>query len=335
MSAELEHIRNFRSVSPRLATGGQPTETQIGAIASAGFDTLINLALPTSPHALPNEARLCARYGLEYLSFPLDFDTPELATALEFLRALRSRGKHRVFVHCAMNYRVSALIYAYRVAVMREDVRRARETMLSVWQPTEPWWRLMADAARLSLGLVGLQTERLILREIEHGDAEAMQGYAADPEVVKYMVWGPNTLEQTRAFCSGQLDIQRVRDRRDFEMAMIDRASGDLIGGVGLRVQNTTQREGDIGYVLRRDAWGRGLATEAARAMLEFGFGVLGLHRIYATADARNEQSTRVMQKLGMKHEGTLRKNLYLRDAFRDTVLYSILEDDFWASAGG
>jgi len=74
--------------------------------------------------------------------------------------------------------------------------------------------------------------------------------------------------------------------------------------------------------------------VEAARALLEFGFGVLGLHRIYATADARNVQSVRVMQKLGMHHEGTLRKNLYLRDAYRDTVLYSILEDDYWSSIG-
>jgi RimJ/RimL family protein N-acetyltransferase len=193
----------------------------------------------------------------------------------------------------------------------------------------------MADAARLSLGLVGLQSKRLVLREIEHGDAEAMQGYAADPEVVRYMVWGPNSLEQTRAFCSGQLDIQRVRDRRDFELALIDKTNGDLIGGVGLRVQNTVQREGDIGYVLRRDFWGQGLVAEAARSLLEFGFGVLGLHRIYATADARNLQSMRVMEKLGMRHEGTLRKNLYLRDAYRDTVLFSILEEDFWNDAQG
>jgi [ribosomal protein S5]-alanine N-acetyltransferase len=330
MSAELEQIRNFRRISERLATAGQPTETQIGAIASAGFDTLINLALPTSDHALPNEARLCARYGLEYLSFPLDFESPELATALEFFRAMRSRGKQRVFVHCAMNHRVSALVYAYRVAVMREEVNPARQGMLSVWQPSEAWRRVMADAARLSLGLVALQTPRLVLREIEHGDAEAMQAYASDPEVVRYMIWGPNTVEQTRAFCSGQLDIQRVRDRRDFELALIDKQSGDLIGGVGLRVQNTVQREGDIGYVLRRDYWGKGLIAEAARAVLEFGFGVLGLHRIYATADARNQQSMRVMEKLCMKHEGTLRKNLYLKGAYRDTVLYSLLEDEFW-----
>jgi RimJ/RimL family protein N-acetyltransferase len=330
--AELEQIRNFRFVSERLATAGQPTETQIGMIASAGFDTLINLALPTSDHALPNEARLCARYGLEYLTFPLDFESPELATALEFIRAMRSRGKQRVFVHCAMNYRVSALIYAYRVAVMREDTRRAREHLLSIWQPTEQWRRVMADAARLSLGLVSLQSERLVLREIEHGDAEAMQAHASDPEVVKYMVWGPNSLEQTRAFCSGQLDIQRVRDRRDFELAMIDKKNGDLIGGVGLRVQNTVQREGDIGYVLRREYWGQGLVAEAAQQVLDFGFGVLGLHRIYATADARNVQSMRVMQKLGMRQEGVLRRNLYLRDAYRDTVLFSILEEDFWGT---
>ncbi|HEV8247309.1 MAG TPA: GNAT family N-acetyltransferase, partial [Polyangiaceae bacterium] len=169
--------------------------------------------------------------------------------------------------------------------------------------------------------------------EIEPDDAEGIQLYAADPEVVRYMIWGPNTLEQTRGFCTGQIDVQRVRDRRDFELALISKQSRELIGGVGLRVQNIVQREGDIGYVLRRDHWGRGIISEAARAMLEFGFGVLGLHRIYATADTRNQQSTRVMEKLGMRHEGTLRKNLYLRDGFRDTVLYAIVEDEFWAQS--
>jgi RimJ/RimL family protein N-acetyltransferase len=68
--------------------------------------------------------------------------------------------------------------------------------------------------------------------------------------------------------------------------------------------------------------------------LLEFGFGVLGMHRVYATADARNVRSIRVMEKLGMHHEGTLRKNLFLRGEFRDTVLYALLDDEFWSLTG-
>jgi ribosomal-protein-alanine N-acetyltransferase len=331
--SELEAIKNYRPISERLATGGQPSAEQIELIARAGFQTLMNLALPTSEGALLDESRVAMRHGLEYLHFPLDFEEPELATALEFLRALRGRAKKPVFVHCVMNYRASALVYAHRVAVLGEDVVKARRSLLSVWEPSEVWLRLMADAARLSLKPVRLETERLVLREVELDDAAEMQLYAGDPEVCRFMIWGPNTAEQTRAFCASQLDVQRARDRRDFELAVIEKASGELVGGVGLRVRNTVQREGDVGYVLRRDRWGRGLVPEAVTAALRFGFGVLGLHRIWATADARNVQSTRVMEKVGMRREGLMVRNLYLKGAFRDTVLYALLEDEFWKAA--
>ncbi len=330
MSSELEAIKNFRPISARLATAGQPTAEQVEVIARAGFRTLVNLALPTSDGALIDEARVAMRHGLEYLHFPLDFKEPELATALEFLRALRSRASQPVFVHCVMNYRVSALVYAHRVAVLGDDVGKARRALLSVWEPSEVWRRIMADAARLSLRPVHLESERLILREVELDDAMPMQAYAGDPEVCRFMTWGPNTLEQTRAFCASQLDVQRGRDRRDYELAVIEKSSRELVGGVGLRVRNTVQREGDVGYVLRRDRWGQGLTAEAVTAALRFGFGVLGLHRIWATADARNVQSTRVMEKAGMRREGLMLRSLHMQGAFRDTVLYAILEDEFW-----
>ena len=223
MLTELEAIHNFRPISARLATSGQPSAEQIEVIGRAGFKTLVNLALPTSDGALIDEARVAMRHGLEYLHFPLDFEEPELATALEFLRALRSRASQRVFVHCVMNYRVSALMYAHRVAVLGEDVLEARRGLLSVWEPSEVWLRLMADAARLSLKPVRLETERLVLREVELDDAAGMQLYAGDPEVCRFMAWGPNSLEQTRSFCMSQLDVQRGAGR------MIERKPGSAV----------------------------------------------------------------------------------------------------------
>lgn len=332
MWLELDAITQFRRISSRLATSGQPSAEQLELLKRAGFQTIINLAHPSSQGALLDEARLATRLDLEYLNFPLDLEEPELVTALECLRALRSRASRTVLVHCVNNYRASALMYAHRVAVLGDDVALARRSLLSVWEPTEPWRRLMADAARLSLKPVRLETERLVLREVELDDVPAMQRYAGDPEVCRYMLWGPNTLEQTRGFCMSQLDIQRSRDRQDYELAVIEKASGDLVGGVGLRVRNTLQREGDVGYVLCRDRWGQGLAAEALGAILRFGFGVLGLHRVWATADARNVQSTRVMEKAKMRREGLLEKSLYLKGAFRDIALYAILEDEFWSS---
>ncbi len=108
MSSELEAIKNFRPISARLATSGQPSAGADEVIGRAGFRTLVNLALPTSEGSADRRGPGRHASGLEYLHFPLDFKEPELATALEFLRALKSRASQPVFVHCVMNYRVSA-----------------------------------------------------------------------------------------------------------------------------------------------------------------------------------------------------------------------------------
>jgi ribosomal-protein-alanine N-acetyltransferase len=79
---------------------------------------------------------------------------------------------------------------------------------------------------------------------------------------------------------------------------------------------------------LRRDYWGNGFGTEAAQAIVDFGFDVLGLHRIWATASPENLGSIRVLEKIGMIQEGILRQNLLVRGNWRDSVLFSILEGD-------
>jgi len=84
--------------------------------------------------------------------------------------------------------------------------------------------------------------------------------------------------------------------------------------------------------VLARQSWQCGYATEAARCVLAFGFGVLGMHRIYATADVRNVASQHVLEKVGMRREGTLRKNQWIHNEWRDTALYAVLEEE-WVSA--
>ena len=174
---------------------------------------------------------------------------------------------------------------------------------------------------------VQLHTPRLLIREFAPCDEAAVHEYASDPEVVRYMVWGPNTPQQTAEFLARKL-ARHPEPRREFELAIVLKVEQKLVGGVGIRIKNAANREGDIGYVLGRQYWNRGIVTEAAKVMLDFGFGELGLHRIYATCDSDNRPSARVMEKLGMKYEGLMRQNMYVKGCWRDTLLYAMLETD-------
>jgi len=174
-----------------------------------------------------------------------------------------------------------------------------------------------------------LLTERLRIRELSSDDWEAVQEYGSDPEVVRYMPWGPNTMEETQEFIRRTQEQQKAERRRAYDMALTPRDSGRLIGGVGLRVHGEKGDQGDIGYVLRRDLCGLGYVTEAARAILALGFNDLGLHRIWATCDTRNVGSYRVMEKIGMRREAHHRRDVMLHEEWRDSYLYAILKDEF------
>ena len=173
-----------------------------------------------------------------------------------------------------------------------------------------------------------LSTERLLIREFVPADRADVHEYASDPEVVRFMGWGPNTAEDTSQFFMRRIASQTANPRVEFELAVVWKPENKVVGGVGLRIKSAAHREGDIGYVLNRRYWNRGIMTEASNAMLDFGFGELGLHRIYATCDPENRPSARVMEKLGMKYEGRMRQNLFEKGQWRDTLLYAILESD-------
>lgn len=174
-----------------------------------------------------------------------------------------------------------------------------------------------------------LVTDRVHIREVAAGDLPDVNAYGSDPEVVRYMPWGPNTLEETREFIERTIEQQRAEPRQAYEMGMVLRETGRLIGGVGLRLHGDPPAQGDIGYILRRDLWGRGYVTEAARAMLAFGFREFGLHRIWATCDVRNVGSYRVMEKLGMRREAHHLQDVWLHGEWRDSYLYAILDSEF------
>lgn len=174
-----------------------------------------------------------------------------------------------------------------------------------------------------------IESERLILRDLMMEDWPAVHEYASDLEVVRYMDWGPNTEDETREFIQRALSNSRDEPRRVFSLAIVMKMEGRLIGSCGIQISNPENREGWLGYCLGKGFWGNGYASEAARALVDFGFGELGLHRIFATCDPANTASAHVLEKLGMKREGRLREHKWSKGKWRDSFLYAILEQEW------
>ena len=115
----------------------------------------------------------------------------------------------------------------------------------------------------------------------------------------------------------------------NFTFAVVLKSENKLIGGCGIYVSNTVNREAFLGYIFHRGYWGRGYATETASALVAFGFNRLKMHRIFATCDPQNLASIKVLEKVGMQKEGLLRQNYLIRGKWRDSLLFAIIENDF------
>jgi ribosomal-protein-alanine N-acetyltransferase len=166
-----------------------------------------------------------------------------------------------------------------------------------------------------------LTTERLSLRPFRPEDRPAVHAYAADPAVVEFMEYGPNTEAETDEFMSEAL----VPLPGKWLRALVRRSDDAVIGAAQLTVLSDQHLRGELGYVLTRSAWGRGYATEAAAAVLAFGLAEAGLHRIMATTDPANLGSVRVLEKIGMHREGIMREHYLIRGQWRDRALYAKL----------
>ena len=177
---------------------------------------------------------------------------------------------------------------------------------------------------------LALRTKRLLLREFKEKDWEAVHVYASDAEVVKYLPWGPNTEEETKEFIHRAIKYQEERPRLHFELAAVLKADDSLIGGCDLNISSPVDRCGSIGYCLNRIYWSAGLGTEAVEALILYGFEQLGLHRIWATCDPENLASIRVLEKAGMKREGQLRENAWMRGKWRDSLIYAVLDREWF-----
>jgi ribosomal-protein-alanine N-acetyltransferase len=178
-----------------------------------------------------------------------------------------------------------------------------------------------------------LRTSRLVLRPFVLDDALAVQLLAGAREVAD------TTLHIPHPYPAGAAEQWIASHPATWEagtgvtFAVTDAGSGVLMGAVGLTIAPAHAR-GELGYWLGVPYWNRGYCTEASRAVVDFGFTQLGLHRVQARYLTRNPASGRVMQKLGMRPEGVSRHAMRKNDRFEDLEMYAVLADE-WTGARG
>lgn len=167
-----------------------------------------------------------------------------------------------------------------------------------------------------------LHGHRLDLRRVQASDAVALFALADDPEVMRFLDWlRPASAEQTRKHLA-EVDT-RWNESKEFQWLVIERESARPVGTISARPAG---HMADFGYFFGRDYWGRGYAAEAAGLVVEFLRAQSDIFRIWATADAENERSRRVLERVGLRLEGVMRRATVRPNVGgppRDTVLYA------------
>ena len=151
--AALREIRNFERATARIGCSGQPKATQFEAIAEAGFQAVINLALADSDDAIAEEGSIVAGLGMSYHHIPVRFDAPTADDLRTFVGVMRALGDRPVWVHCVVNARVSAFLFHYLTHVEGLSAEQATTRLLRRWKPEmdEVWQQFMALDAAMAL----------------------------------------------------------------------------------------------------------------------------------------------------------------------------------------
>lgn len=173
-----------------------------------------------------------------------------------------------------------------------------------------------------------IETRRLLLRQMERSDADDMYDYARRQDTSRYLLWSPHpSLAYTRSYLT--MIGRFYRKGQFFDWAVIEKVSGRMIGTCGFTRLSEQHHVGEIGYVLNPDYHGRGYATEAVRAVIDYGFGVLDLNRIEGRYMAENIPSRRVMERCGLTFEGIQREVMLVKGRYRDIGICALLKEEY------
>ena len=177
---------------------------------------------------------------------------------------------------------------------------------------------------------IKLETERLILRPFSLSDAPEVQRLAGDKDIAANVRTIPHPYPDGMA-ADWINTLDDKLEHGEIHLAITLRDGNQLLGAIGL-IGDSANESAELGYWIGKPYWNRGYCTEAARAMLRYGFEQLNLNRIHAFYMTKNPASGRIMQKIGMTFEGTLRKCIKKWDLFEDVNVYSLLRSEYFKS---
>jgi RimJ/RimL family protein N-acetyltransferase len=179
-----------------------------------------------------------------------------------------------------------------------------------------------------------IETERLRLRLLVPEDLAAVHAFESRADVCRWLYWGPRSDEECRAVLERKIARARDAPETGVALAVELKAGGELAGHTDLTLGAPEHRQGELGFVFHPDHQGRGYATEAARAMLALAFATYRLHRVEARAEPRNSASVRVLERLGMRLEGRLRENEWVKGEWQSEVVYGLLAREWREQRG-
>jgi len=175
-----------------------------------------------------------------------------------------------------------------------------------------------------------LRTDRLMLRGYEPHDIPALLPLIGTREVATTTLRIPHPYSESDAHDFLRMAEDHLATGRGLHLGIFLRENGALCGGVGLTINND-HRRAELGYWLGVPYWGKGYATEAAKALVDYGFETLNLHRIFAGHFAGNSASANVLKKIGMRHEGIERGHILKWGDFIDIEIYGMILSDWQA----
>jgi [ribosomal protein S5]-alanine N-acetyltransferase len=188
-----------------------------------------------------------------------------------------------------------------------------------------------------------LKTNNLRLRELRKDDLSQMMKIVSDPQIMRYLLWFIEGEKDVAGFIDVSMKEaakgERGEPRGDYVFSVEEASTDRFIGNCALTPimeghGETTDRmakptTAEVGYWLKQEFWGKGYATEITKRLIALGFEELKLHRVFAVCDDLNVASRKVLEKSGMKYEGTTREHVWLRDHWRSSRYYGILEGEY------
>lgn len=176
---------------------------------------------------------------------------------------------------------------------------------------------------------IEILTERIKLRLIEFSDLNSIHKLHSLPETDEFNALGiPEDIEETKSIITTWIAENKLSKIKNYTFAIENRLDREFIGLFGLKLGTEKYKRAEVWYKIHSDFWKKGYATESLKAVINFGFESLKLHRIEAGCAVENIGSIKVLEKSGMLREGRLRQVLPLKSGWSDNFEYSILETD-------